>query len=289
MRSSRFNARKPQCFAHFAQDAEKAKESKAMKLQNKVSVVTGGSKGIGAAICIAFAREGSDVLVGYNSSENEARKVADEIQSLGRKSLAVKVDVSCGNQVDQMVATALDSFGKIDVLANVAGITFKSFMKDLPEEEWDRVIDTNLKGTFLCSQAVGKVMIQNGGGSIVNISSIAGHVPQVSGGVYSTSKAGVNMLSKVLALEWAEYNIRVNAISPGPVETEMVQYVYNTPELRAKRKETIPLNRFAQPEEIATAAVFLASEDSSYTTGHCLVIDGGFEDTPFYLTRRLMG
>lgn len=259
-----------------------------MKLQNKVSVVTGGSKGIGAATSIAFAREGSDVLVGYNSSETEARRVADEVQSLGRKSLAVKVDVSCSNQVNRMVATALDSFGKIDVLANVAGIAVKAFMKDLPEEDWDRVINTNLKGTYLCSQAVGNVMIENGGGSIVNISSVAGHVPQVAGAPYSTSKAGINMFSRVLAQEWAEYNIRVNAISPGPVETEMVQYMYNTPELREKRKKTVPLNRFAQPEEIAAAAVFLASEDSGYTTGHCLVIDGGFQDTPFYLMRRLL-
>ena len=187
-----------------------------------------------------------------------------------------------------MVTTGLNSFGKINVLANVAGITVKTFMKDLPEEDWDRVIDTNLKGTYLCNQAVGNVMIENGGGSIVNISSVAGHVPQVAGGPYSASKAGVNMLSRVLALEWAEHNIRVNVISPGPVETEMVQYMYNTPELKAKRKETIPLNRFAQPEEIALAAVFLASEDSGYTTGHCLLIDGGFQDTPFYLMRRLM-
>ncbi|MDE0298860.1 MAG: 3-oxoacyl-ACP reductase FabG [Candidatus Poribacteria bacterium] len=259
-----------------------------MKLKNKISVVTGGSKGIGAAISIAFAREGSDVLVGYNASENEAKMVAEEIQALGRKSIAVKVDVSCIDQVDRMVETALDTFGRINVLANVAGITFNCRMKDLPEEEWDRIIDTNLKGTFLCSQAVGKVMIENGGGSIVNMSSVAGHVPQVAGGPYSASKAGVNMLSKVLALEWAEHNIRVNSISPGPVETEMVRYVYNTPELRNKRKKTIPLNRFAQPEEIASAAVFLASDDSGYTTGHCLVIDGGFLDTPYYLTHRLL-
>ena len=259
-----------------------------MKLQNKVAVVTGGSKGIGAAISIAFAREGSDVVVGYNSSENEALRVVDEVRSLGRRSIAVKVDVSCRDQVNRMVTTGLNSFGKINVLANVAGITVKTFMKDLPEEDWDRVIDTNLKGTYLCNQAVGNVMIENGGGSIVNISSVAGHVPQVAGGPYSASKAGVNMLSRVLALEWAEHNIRVNVISPGPVETEMVQYMYNTPELKAKRKETIPLNRFAQPEEIALAAVFLASEDSGYTTGHCLLIDGGFQDTPFYLMRRLM-
>lgn len=259
-----------------------------MKLKNKVCIVTGGSKGIGAAISIAFAREGSDVLVGYNTSEDEARRVADEIQALGQKSFLVKVDVSCSDQVRRMVASALDTFGQIDVLANVAGITFKSLMKELREEEWDRVIDTNLKGTFLCSQAVGEVMIKNGGGNIVNISSIAGHVPQVAGGPYSTSKAGINMLSKVLALEWAEHNIRVNSISPGPVDTEMVRYVYNTPELRDKRKKTIPLNRFAQPEEIASAAVFLASDDSGYTTGHCLVIDGGFLDTPYYLTHRLL-
>jgi len=259
-----------------------------MRLQNKASIVTGGSRGIGKEICLAFAREGSDVLVGYNSSEREAQEVCEEIESMGKKALAWQVEVSCRDGVNQMVQMALDSFGKIDVLVNVAGIAVKAPISDLSEEDWDRVIATNLKGTFLCCQAVGNVMIENSGGSIVNISSVAGHVPQVFGGHYSTSKAGVNMLSKVMALEWAEHNIRVNVISPGPVETAMLNYIYNTPALRAARERAVPQKRFGQPKEIATAAVFLASEDSSYTTGHCLVVDGGFQDTPFYLTRQLM-
>ena len=176
----------------------------------------------------------------------------------------------------------------IDILANVAGITLKSPLEDLTEQDWDRVIDVNLKGTFLCSQAVGRVMIEQGGGSILNIGSVSGIAPHCNRGAYGPSKAAVDMLSKVMAVEWAERNIRVNTIHPGTTETEMTNYSYPTPELRARREKTIPLRRFVKPEEVAAAAVFLVSDDAGAITGHSLVIDGGFQHGLFQLMERLI-
>jgi len=259
-----------------------------MKLANKIAVVTGGSRGIGKAISLAFAREGADVVVCYRASEEQSQQVLNEIQAMGRKSLACKVDVSVNDQVQQMVRSALDRFGRIDILVNVAGIIVKSPMEDLTEEDWDRVINVNLKGTFLCSQAVGRVMIDQGGGNILNIGSISGIAPHCNRGAYGPSKVAVAMLSNVMAVEWAEHNVRVNTIHPGTIETEMTRYSYPTEELRAKREKTIPLNRFGTPEEVAKAAVFLVSEDASCITGHSLVIDGGFQNSLFQLTERLL-
>ncbi len=259
-----------------------------MKLANKVAVVTGGSRGIGRAICLAFAREGADVLVGYNTSAAEAKLVQEEVRNAGRQALIGQVDVSNREQVEQLVATAANRFGRIDILVNVAGITLRSAMEELSEEDWDRVIDINLKGTFLCSQASARLMIERRGGSIINIGSVSGVAAHFGRGAYGPSKAAVAMLSKVMAVEWAAHNIRVNTIHPGTTETDMTAYSYPSPELRAKREATIPLNRFVQPEEIAGAAVFLASDDAAAITGHSLVVDGGFQNSLFQLMERLL-
>ena len=259
-----------------------------MKLANRVAVVTGGARGIGRAISLAFAREGADVLVGYRASADRARQVRDEIRALGRRALACRVDVSQRAQVEQMVGTAVSTLGRIDILANVAGITLRGAMEELSEEDWDRVIDINLKGTFLCSQAAARVMIEQGGGNIINIGSVSGVAPHYNRGAYGPSKAAVAMLSKVMAVEWAGKNIRVNTIHPGTTETEMTAYSYPTAEMRAKREQTIPLNRFVQPEEVAAAALFLASDDAAAITGHSLVIDGGFQNSLFQLMERLL-
>jgi len=253
-----------------------------MKLKNKMAVVTGGAQGIGKAIGLAFAREGADVLVTDILSQ-KAQQVSEEIQSMGRKSFSFRLDVSNGDQVREMVKTALDAFGRIDILANAAGIFIKSAIEELSEQNWDRVIAVNLKGTFLCSQAVGKEMIKQGVGSIVNIASIAGHTPQVYLGAYSPSKAGVLLLTKMMAVEWAKLNVRVNALSPGPTSTPLLDAVYNTEPLREARKKAIPMNRFASPDEVANAAVFLASDESSFVTGHSIVIDGGSLNSMYYL------
>ena len=259
-----------------------------MKLANRVAVVTGGAGGIGEAISLAFAGEGADVVVGYHASADKAGQVRDKIQAMGRRALVCRVDVSKRAQVEQMVATAAGTLGRIDIMANVAGITLKSPMEELSEEDWDRVIDINLKGAFLCSQAGARVMIEQGGGNIINIGSVSGIAPHYNRGAYGPSKAAVAMLSKVMAVEWAGHNIRVNTIHPGTTETEMTAYSYPTAEMRARREQTIPLNRFVQPEEVAAAAVFLASDEAASITGHSLVIDGGFQNSLFQLMERLL-
>jgi NAD(P)-dependent dehydrogenase (short-subunit alcohol dehydrogenase family) len=177
----------------------------------------------------------------------------------------------------------LDAFGRIDILANAAGMFIRSPIEEVSEEDWDRVINVNLKGTFLCSQAVGKIMLRQGGGSIVNIASIAGHTPQIHLGAYSPSKAGVLLLTKIMAVEWAGRNVRVNAISPGPTATPMFNAIYQSESQLNRRKKAIPMNRFASPEETARAALFLLSNDAAFMTGHALVIDGGSLDSMYYL------
>jgi len=259
-----------------------------MKLDKKVSIVTGGGRGIGRAVCLALAREGSNIMVTDVASQT-AREVSEEIQSMGRRALFFEMDVSKSDQAKKMVAAALSSFGKIDILVNVAGIFLRSPIEDVSEQDWDKVVAVNLKGTFLCSQAVGKEMIKQGGGSIVNFASVAAHTPQINLGAYSPSKAGVLLLTKIMAVEWAKYNIRVNALSPGPILTPMTDSIYNTEKLKKGRAKAVPMDRFGTPEEVAKAVLFLASDDASYITGHALSIDGGALDSMFYLTGLLSG
>jgi NAD(P)-dependent dehydrogenase (short-subunit alcohol dehydrogenase family) len=254
-----------------------------MDLSGKVSIVTGGGQGIGKAVCLAFAKAGADVLVA-DIVPKAAKEVCEKIQAIGRDCISFDLDVSNGKQVREMVKTAIDKFGKIDVLANVAGIGRKSPIEDVSEEDWDRVIAVNLKGTFLAAQAVGRQMIKQEGGSIVNFASVSAHTPQVYLGAYSPSKAGVLLLTKQMAVEWAKYNIRVNALSPGPIRTPLTDAIYNTDELRKGRARAVPMNRFGAPEEIAKTVLFLASDDSAYITGHSIVIDGGALNGMFYLT-----
>lgn len=259
-----------------------------MKLEEKVSIVTGGGQGIGRAVSLKLAEEGSDVLVSDVVKET-AKQVAGEVQGKGRKADWCEVDVSNGNQVKEMVEMAMDTFGRIDVLVNVAGIVNRSPIEETTEEDWERVMAVNLKGTFLCSRDAGKVMIKQGGGSIVNFASVAGHTPQIYLGAYSSSKAGVILLTKMMAIEWAKHKVRVNAVSPGPITTPMTQAIYHTPELKARRARAVPMNRFGEPEEVANTVAFLASDDSSYITGQSLPVDGGFLDGTFYLGGLLSG
>jgi len=253
-----------------------------MRLKGKVTIVTGGGQGIGEAISLSFSREGSDVLVA-DIKPKAAEKVSKEIEAMGRKSLSFNLDVSDGKQVKEMIKAALNYFGKIDILVNVAGMAKKSSFENLSEDDWDRVIAVNLKGTFLCSQAAGREMIKQGGGCIINIASVAGHTPEVYTGAYSPSKAGVLLLTRAMAVEWAKYRIRVNAISPGAITTPLTDYVYNTEALKKTRAKAVPMNRFGRPEEIANTAIFLASEESSYITGHAIVADGGALNSMYYL------
>lgn len=246
-----------------------------MKLEGKNALVTGGGQGIGRAIALSLAAEGADVAV--NDIDIEiASRVADEIKAAGRHALAIKADVSNRSEVNNMVATALRGLGRIDILVNNAGISIMGATEELSEEVWDKIIGINLKGSFLCSQAVGREMIRQGHGKIVNIASLAGHagIPKLL--AYCASKGGVVLLTKALAVEWAKYNIKVNAVSPGLTRTPLVEKMSREfPEVFASREKRVPLHRAAVPEDIAKAVLFFACPESDYITGQILAVDGG--------------
>jgi len=259
-----------------------------MRFEGKVALITGSSQGIGSGIALKFAEEGADVVVNYYKNNEMAETVADKIRSSGRKALSIKADVSKRADVNGMVQNVLDTFGKIDVLVNNAGIFISGGIAGLDEKTWDRVMAVNLKSVFLCCQAVGKFMIANKvRGSIINIASISGKLPEINGNAYSPSKAGVISLSALLAVEWVRYGIRVNALSPGPVMTPLQKEIYSTPELLDARNRGIPMNRHGDPEEIGKAAVFLASDDASYITGENLSVDGGSLASMYHLIHQL--
>jgi len=245
-------------------------------LKGKVAVITGGKRGIGKAICLGFAEAGADVATCSRTIEDsQLRGVAEEIQRLGRRSLAIQADVTRKTDVDSMVQRVMREFGKIDILVNNAGIMIRKSLLELGEDEWDLTLDTNLKGYFICSQAVGKIMVTQKRGNIINIASEQGFRALGGRGAYPVSKAGVLMLTNVLARELAGYNVRVNGIAPGFVKTDMNRTLRSDP-TELKRLETaIPMGRLAEPDDMVGAAIFLASDASSYMTGHTVVVGGG--------------
>jgi NAD(P)-dependent dehydrogenase (short-subunit alcohol dehydrogenase family) len=249
-----------------------------MKLEKKNAVVTGSGRGIGRAIAIAFAREGAGVAIIDVNQEN-CNKVVQEITRMGGKAIAVKCDVSAKVEVDDMVRKVIAEFSKIDILVNNAGIVgFKPFL-DLTEEEWDKMLSINLKGQFLCSQAIAREMVKAKSGRIINIASISSGGCQIAFPMiahYTASKAGVLGLTKALALELAPQGISVNAISPGAVNTEIAQ---SNEEQKKATIARIPKGRIAEPEDIANLAVFLATPESDYITGADIIIDGGWLTT----------
>jgi NAD(P)-dependent dehydrogenase (short-subunit alcohol dehydrogenase family) len=251
-----------------------------MKLKNQAAIITGSGSGIGRAIAIAFAREGADVVVADIHEEN-CFKVLAEVKKYSPNSLALKVDVSKGNEVEGLVRTTWEKYRKIDILVNNAGTGAPYNLEDTPEEDWDRIMGINLKGVFLSSQRAGKIMIQQKKGNIINIASISAHTPIPQGNAYSMAKAGVTMLTRLAALEWGKYNIRVNSISPGLIRTPLTENVYADPEQYKQRSELVPLKRIGTSEDVAKLALFLASEDSSYIHGEDIVIDGGLLTTVY--------
>ena len=246
-------------------------------LEGCVVIVTGSRRGIGKGIALGFAEAGADVAVcDLVVQDGKLDSVVEEIQGLGRRSIAVQTDTSKKSDVDNLVQKVMDEFGQIDVLVNNAGVITRSTLLDLSEDDWDKTIDVNLKGYYLCSQAVSKRMLQRRKGSIVNIASVMGIKAGTSRGAYCISKAGVIMLTKVLALELATDNIRVNAIAPGIVKTEFNEAVWGNRKLLKQWDTDVPLGYVGEPEDIAQAALFLGSSASKYATGHTLVIDGGW-------------
>jgi len=244
-----------------------------MRLADKKAIVTGGSRGIGRAISVAFAREGADVLINYVSRDQDAQEASSQIRALGRSALLFKGDVSDSARVKAMVDLALAQWGHIDILVNNAGITHIATPFETTEEDWDRVLRVNLKSAFLCSKAVLDTMVKQGGGRIINISSVVGKSGGIAGLTYASSKAGLIGLTKSLATYLAPYNILVNAIAPALIDTEMLRW-----RTEEQWKETIAgtlLKRLGDPMDMAEAAVFLASNGGNYVTGATIDVNGG--------------
>jgi 3-oxoacyl-[acyl-carrier protein] reductase len=239
-----------------------------------VAVVTGSGQGIGRAIALAFAREEASVVIA-DWDADKAQAVATEIRLSGGKSMPIKVDISDAGQVDEMVRQVLSGFGHIDILVNNAGIGHVQPFLSITLEEWNRVLAINLTGQFLCAQAVARVMLRQGGGRIVNVASISGERGGTGRAAYGAAKAGVILLTKVMAVELASKGVAVNAISPGPTETEQVRHCHDDA-TRAAYHAVLPVKRYASPSEIASAALFLASAEASFVSGHILNVDGGF-------------
>jgi 3-oxoacyl-[acyl-carrier protein] reductase len=244
-----------------------------VRLEGKVALVTGASRGIGREIALEFAREGADVAVNYAGSEEKAREVAEEIKAMGRKALLVQCDVSDSQAVQDMIKSVVDYFGGLDILVNNAGITRDNLILRMKEEEWDAVINTNLKGVFLCTKAAARAMMKKRSGRIINISSIVGITGNPGQANYVAAKSGVIGLTKTTAKEFASRGITVNAIAPGFISTDMTEDLPE--EVKEAMIKQVPLARIGEPKEIARVALFLASPDSSYMTGQILRVDGG--------------
>ena len=248
-------------------------------LIGKTALVTGASRGIGRGIALCLAKQGADVAVNYHSSEEEAQAVVGEIKKLGQKAIAVRADVSKSDQVGAMVQKVVQEFGRLDILVNNAGVLNFKTLDQMREEDWDWVIDTNLKGQFLCAKAAVPLMEKNGWGRIINIASIA------SGGVgvgypalahYCASKGGVVALTEGLAVELGVKGITVNAIAPGAIETDMAKSITEDEQVKRGLLARLPIKRIGQPEDVGAAAVFLASDEAGYMTGSVVYVDGGW-------------
>ncbi len=245
------------------------------RLDNKVALITGGASGIGRATALRFAKEGADVCVADINLVG-AKTTAQEIEGAGGNSLAVQVDVTKPADIDKMVTATINHFGRIDILTNAAGVFFLASALEVTEADWDKIININLKGLFFTTQRVLRHMLKQGKGKVINLASNLGAVGDPNASVYCTSKGGIVNLTKALALEFAPKKININAIGPAFTETPMTKPFMDDTEAFTPLLKNIPLGRVAQPEEIASAAVYLASDESDFVTGHTLFVDGGY-------------
>ncbi|MBW1972616.1 MAG: 3-oxoacyl-ACP reductase FabG [Deltaproteobacteria bacterium] len=247
-----------------------------MKLKGKSAVVTGGGRGVGRAISVAFAKEGANVVVNYVSNDRAANETVEMVKKVGGNGLAVKADVATMEGAQEVIDSCVKKFGRIDILVNNAGFTRPAMLLKMTEKQWDEVVDCHLKGPFLCTQAAARYMVEQKYGKIINVTSVAGLVGTIGQINYSAAKGGVITLTKSTARELARYNITANVISLGIVATEMTEKIRTDPKLKEIYIGRILLKRFAEPEDIAPAFVFFASDESKYITGQLLCVDGGY-------------
>lgn len=244
-----------------------------MSLKSKVALVTGGSRGIGREIALELAKTGVDIAITYVNNLEKASIVIEEIISYGVRAIAIQANVSIEEDVTNMIKIIEKELGSVDILVNNAGVTKDNLLIRMKEDEWDEVMNVNLKGTFLCTKAVSRSMMKKRYGKIINITSVVGIMGNAGQGNYSASKAGVIGFTKSMAKELASRGIRVNAIAPGFIETDMTESLND--EIKETMINAIPLNSFGSPKDIANAVIFLVSENSDYITGQVISVDGG--------------
>lgn len=245
-------------------------------LHEKSAIVTGAGRGIGRSLAIGLAQAGADVTL-CSRTETELASLAVEIERLGRRALVVPCDVTKAEEIQHVIDMTKNEFGRIDILINNAGMTKKTPAEDYELEDWSRIIAVNLTGVFLFAQYAGREMIKQGSGKIINISSIASQTAVTGSAAYCASKGGVNMITKVLAVEWAKYGVQVNGIAPSYFETPLVKQIKDTREGFVEQiAARTPLGRMGHPDELVGAAIFLASDASSYISGETIFVDGGW-------------
>ncbi len=247
-----------------------------MRLKDKIALVTGGARGIGWCVAQAYAREGATVVIA-DVNEDGAKAAAARLAATGARALGLGVDVAKKDSVDAMIAAILKAYGRIDILMNNAGVGGNTPFLETSLEDWNRIVSIHLTGAFLVAQGVAREMAKTGGGKIVNIASLSGQRGAHGRAAYGSAKAGLELLTKVMAVELARYNINVNNIAPGAIETEMAKFAHDAA-TRAAYNYLIPMTRYGTPEEIADAAVFLCSDEARYIHGHTLNVDGGFRE-----------
>lgn len=244
-----------------------------MLLDNKVAIVTGSSRGIGKAVAVELAKAGAKVVINYAGNLAAAQQVLATIQENGGQGIIVQADVAQPDQVDQLMKKAMEAYGKVDILVNNAGITRDNLLLRMKEEDWDTVLNTNLKGIFLCTKAVARIMMKQKSGRIINMTSVVGVMGNAGQSNYAAAKAGVIGFTKSMAKELASRGITVNAIAPGFITTDMTSVL--TEQVKKDLAATIPLGRLGTPEDVAATVLFLASEQANYITGQTLHVDGG--------------
>ncbi|WP_432400636.1 3-oxoacyl-[acyl-carrier-protein] reductase [Wukongibacter sp. M2B1] len=244
-----------------------------MRLEGKTAIVTGGSRGIGKAIALNLAEKGANVVVNYTSSPDKAALVVEEIKTMGREALAIKADVSNSEDVNNLIKEVGNHFTSIDILVNNAGITRDTLLIRMKDDDWDKVIDINLKGTYLCTKLVAKKMMKQRSGRIINITSVIGIMGNAGQANYAASKAGVIGFTKSVARELASRGINVNAVAPGFIQTEMTDKL--SEEVVESYTKSIPLGKLGEAKDVANVVAFLCSEEASYLTGQVINVDGG--------------